>query len=87
MPRRYYNEHIHSHQIQTHMSVMDGDKAVELPIVDGVIRVPDELHDKVVLPPGWVPYTGRNQASVGDEELMPIKDVDAYYNGAAKKSK
>jgi hypothetical protein len=82
MPRMYFNEHMAVHQIQAHMAVMvDKDNSVELPIVNGVIRIPDELHDKVVLPLGWVPYTGRSQASVNPEELQPLEDVDKFYGG------
>lgn len=84
--RMYFNEYMSTHQIQAHMSVMDGDKAVELPIVNGVIKIPDALHDKVVLQPGWVPYTGRSQASVNPEELTPLEDVNKFY-GVAKSTR
>lgn len=82
MSRKYFNEEFALHQTKGHLSVMDGEKVVELPIVNGVVSIPDELADKVVMAPGWVAYTG--QAPANDEELQFLKDVDAFYNGSKK---
>lgn len=85
MAHRYFNEEFAQNpERKAHMSVMDGDKSVELPIIGGVIRIPDELNGRVVLAPGWVKYTG--QAPASDEALQPITDITAHYN-SAKKSK
>jgi len=82
---RYFNKEMLEHGIQAHVSVMDGEKAVELPVVNGIVSVPDALHSKVVMGPGWVKYVGREQASASDEELQPLTDVDTFYNGKGKK--
>lgn len=86
MAHKYFNEdHAQSPERKLHMTVMDGDKPVNLPIVKGVISIPDTLHDKVTMGPGWVKYTGQVPSSV--EELQPFEDVDAYHNGAKKAAK
>ncbi|QQE80927.1 hypothetical protein [Alicyclobacillus sp. SO9] len=86
MARKYFHEQLaQSPETKSHMTVMeDVDKPVHLPIVNGVVSIPDQLHDKVVMGPKWVPYTG--QVPANPEELSPLdaKQLAAHYKGAEK---
>ncbi|WDL97805.1 hypothetical protein [Alicyclobacillus sp. ALC3] len=84
MARRYFNAGLaQSPETKAHMTVMEGAKPVHLPIVNGVVSIPDNLAPKVTMGPAWVPYTG--QVPVGDGDLQPVESVDAIYGAAKKK--
>lgn len=83
MAHRYFNEDHHmSPERKVHVTIMDGDHPVHIPVVNGVLSIPDPLHDRFVAGPGWVKYTGQVPASV--ENLQPIESVDAFYNPKKK---
>lgn len=74
--RRFFNEKMVNSE--GHVSIMDGKRAVELPIVDGVVGIPDELAKNVVLSPDWVPYN--QQVPINDEKLSPIRNMNKHYS-------
>lgn len=78
---RFFNEALV--EKTAHMAVSDGKKVFHLPVVRGVVHIPDDLMRFAHLHAAWVPFRGQVQ-DVSDEQLKPIGNVDKHYKDAAK---
>lgn len=77
MAQRFFNAALAEAQGVAHHVITVAGKAWHLPVVKGVVKIPDELMAHWVPTASWVPFAG--QVAVNDEDLKPIQNVDKHY--------